>query len=200
MPIEPHSNLTVFAVANEVARLATVAGDSLTALTPSATGGVTPISAASAVYAGGGPPGATTDGNDTTPVSGTIYVAGIYLPENKTLTGVSFMNGTVAGTDKVITALYSTAGVLLANSATAGTTPSGVDAFQRVDFTSTFAAKGPQAYYLAIQFNGTTTRFNTHPLGAHNTISQTGVFATLAALSPLPTTFVANVGPIAAVY
>jgi hypothetical protein len=141
-------------------------------------------------------------GTDTTPVAGTIYVAEFFLAANKTITGLKYLTGTGVGTDKVIVALYSAAGVKLANSATAGTTITGTDAFKTVAFTAAYDAIGPAKYLVAIQIDGTAGKFRSIAASTFRvaTISQAGVFGTLAALSPVPTVTVANVGPIVVAY
>jgi hypothetical protein len=141
-------------------------------------------------------------GNDTTPVNGSVYWAEVYLPVNMTVTGISVLNGSAAG-NSVIVALYPGAGgANVANSVLAGTAQSGTNAFQDVPFTGTYAAVGPARYFLAWQVNGTTARFRTVAASTFVdvlTSSTTGTFGTLPSLSA-PTTFTANVGPIACLY
>jgi hypothetical protein len=140
-------------------------------------------------------------GTNTTPVAGTIYWAEIRIDAVKTLTGVGILNGTVVGNDKHIVAIYRSDGTLLANSNTAGVTTSGADAFQQVAFTGTVIV-APGRYWLALQMNGTTDRFRSIAASTFLdvlTTSATGSFGTLTALTP-PTTFTADVGPIAYAY
>lgn len=140
-------------------------------------------------------------GNATTTVAGTIYWSEIYVTRNFTATGVAVLNAGTVGTDKGLVGLYSSAGVLLANSATAGATTSGANAFQSYNFTGTIALLGPARYWIAYQSNGTTDNFRTVAASTFLllTKSATGAFGTLTALAP-PTTFTANVGPIGYVY
>ena len=152
------------------------------------------------VHSGGLPARVSTDGTDSTPSATETYIAEVYVPCNMSVTGVATMNGTVAGTDNLVVALYNSSGVVVANSALAGTAASGVDSYQRVAFTAPYAAVGPATYYVSTSYNGTTTRFNTHVLGnfgASKAIAQT--FGTLATITP-PTTFTTGVGPIASLY
>lgn len=140
-------------------------------------------------------------GTNTTPVAGTIYWAEVEIPQLASLTGVGFLNGGTVGTDAAIVALYDNDGTLVANSALAGVTTSGTDAFQQVAFTAAYQAKKGR-YFIAVQFNGTTTRFRTITASTYintRTDSDTGVFGTLTALT-VPSTFTADVGPIAYVY
>jgi hypothetical protein len=139
-------------------------------------------------------------GNDTTPVSGTIYLAQLILPVNFTITNIACLNGSAAATDKYVYGLYNQAtGALLASTALAGVTASGANAFQAViPLTAPYAAAAG-SYLVALQANGTTTRFRTITAAAQPgwiEASQTGVFGTLPTLSPVPSTFTANVGPI----
>ena len=140
-------------------------------------------------------------GTSAVHVAGTVYYTEIFIPANKTLTGVSVLNGATVGTDNLIVALYNNAGTLVANSALAGTLSAGANAFQDIPFTATYAAVGPGRYWVSVSCNGTTA--TTRRIAANTFLNRTGsavgVFGTLAAITP-PTTFTADVGPIAAVY
>jgi hypothetical protein len=142
-------------------------------------------------------------GTNTTPVDGTTYYADVFIPRNVTLTGVSILNGTVAGTNNWIVGLHTTAGgATVANSNLSGTLSSGTDAFQDVAFTSTYNAVGPARYWIVFQTNGATDRFRTVAASTFVDVltkSATGSFGTLPSLTP-PTTFTADVGLIACVY
>lgn len=141
-------------------------------------------------------------GTDTTLVAGTIYWADIVVPRNFTATGIGILNGGTVGTDKGLVGLYSTTGTLLANSATAGATTTGANAFQQYAFTSTYACVGPARFWLAYQQNGTTATIRTVAASTFADVltkSGTGAFGTLTALT-VPTTFTADVGPIAYLY
>lgn len=141
-------------------------------------------------------------GTDTTPVSGTHYVAEVYVERTKSITGVGYLTGSVGATDNVIVGLYNAKGVLLASSTLAGTLcAGGANVFQQVAFTAA-AILPPARYWIVLQFNGTTTRFRTVALNTFldiRTKSTAGVFGTIDALT-LPTTFASNVGPVAYVY
>ncbi len=147
---------------------------------------------------------AATSGTDTTPASGTQFVTSIWLPANKTLTGVGYLIGSVGGTDRAYAVLYSASGAVLANSTLAsnGTVVGTAANVQTLAFTSTYAAKGPAMYYVGLSMNGNTARLRTVP--AH---TQAGLYAgqvaqthaTVAAITP-PTTFTADKGPILFVY
>ena len=149
-------------------------------------------------------PIAATSGTDTTPANGTQFVSSLWLPANKTITGVGYLIGSVGGTDKVYAALYSASGALLANSSVSGggATVGTAANVQTLAFTSTYAAKGPALYYVGISMNGNTARLRTVP--AH---TQAGIYAgqvsqthgTVAAITA-PTTFTADKAPVLFVY
>ena len=151
-------------------------------------------------HTGGAPAMASTDGTNATPSTPETYIAEVFVPANCTLTGVAVMNGATVGTDKHCVFLCDSTGTAVANTATAGTTTSGADAYQRIPFTATYAAKGPATYYVCLQMNGTTDRFNAWPLGNFGASKKTStVFGTLASITA-PTTFTADLGPIASLY
>lgn len=140
-------------------------------------------------------------GTNTTPVAGTIYWAELSIPREVTLTGAAALNGGTVGTDKVLLGLYDSSGALVANTLAAGTTTSGTDAFQAIAFTATVKVQ-PGRYWLAAQFDGTTTRFRTIATLTNIdslTASATGTFGTLTALT-VPTTITADKGPVGYVY
>ena len=145
-----------------------------------------------------------TSGTDTACDNGSIWAASIFIPYNSTITGIEYLIGSVGGTDKVVAALYSDQGALLANSILDSSVTVGTAAnVQQVPFTGTYSAVGGKKYIIALQFSGTTAKLRTLP--AHTgqaclRVKQAGTFNTLAALSPLPTALVADVGPIASTY
>lgn len=141
-------------------------------------------------------------GTNTTLVAGTIYVASVYVPRQMTITGVGVLNGATVGTNNGIVGLYNAAGALVANSALAGNVTSGANAFQQRAFTGTYVALGPALFYVLYQANGTTDTLRTVATNTFIDVltkSDTGAFGTLTALTP-PTSFTADVGPIAYVY
>jgi len=150
-------------------------------------------------YAGGITPIATTSGTDTAGINGTVFISEIFVPANMTLTGLSFLIGTVGGTDKAIAMLFSSAGALLANSALAGVTVSTAATFQRLPFTATYAAIGPGKYYVGVQYNGATAKIRTQPAGDHDAVSISQTFGTPVAITA-PSTFTASTGPISMLY
>lgn len=122
--------------------------------------------------------------SDQVPVAGSVYYASLWIPANKTLTGAGYLIGSVGGTDKAIVTLYSSAGVKLANSATAGTTVGTAATFQEIAFTATYAAAGPARYWLSVSVDGTTCRIGLSVAGGTLKGSTTGSFGTLANITP----------------
>jgi hypothetical protein len=169
-----------------------------------ATGGVSPAGgftlAPRGVHSGGITATQVSDGNDTTPSVTETYICEVIIPANMTITGIAFFNGSAVGTDKLVGILFNSAGVVVANTALAGTTATGTDAFQLIPLTATYAAKGPATYYIGLQVNGTTYRFNSHILGVFGASKKTGeTFGTPTTITA-PTTFTTALGPIASLY
>ena len=171
------------------------------ALTPN--GGMAPINAGFTSFGTGGVTNLlnTTSGTNVTMVAGTIYWAAVFIPMNVTLTGIIFTIGTTGGTDKWIGALYNSAGTLVANSTTAGTTVGTASTKQKLAFTGTYNALGPSVYYIALQSNGTTAKM----LALGNvtegfvTGSVAGTFGTLPSITP-GSTYTSAIGPFASTY
>jgi hypothetical protein len=145
-----------------------------------------------------------TSGTDTAFADGTQFVSSIWLPVNKTLTGVGYLIGSVGGTDKVYAVLYDADGAVLANSSlTGGGATVGTAAqTQTLAFTSTYAAVGPRMYYVGISANGATAKLRTVP--AYTAVSLFAgsvaqVHGTVAAITE-PTTFTADKAPFCWVY
>ena len=148
-------------------------------------------------------------GTNTTLVAGTQYRCEIYVPYLQTWTGISLLNGATVGTDNHLVALYDTNGAFIASSALAGSLSAGANAFQDRAFvapgTSTAQAVTlpPGRYFIVAQSNGTTATLRTWAAangGNQMTGSATGTFGTLATSFTPPTTFTADVGPIARLY
>jgi hypothetical protein len=96
-------------------------------------------------------------GTSTVTVAAELYCTEIDVPNTKLFTGLGFhMGATGNGTDKWISALYDSSGVLLANSALAGTAPSGTNyVWAQLPFTSPYLVVGPSVYYGCFMSNGT---------------------------------------------
>ena len=182
----------------------------VTCTTLAASGAITPTGGVAAaggftvgcrtIHTGNQPPLVSTDGTNATPVITETYITQVLIPANVTVTGVSIFNGATVGTDKGFVYLCDSTGAVLANSATAGATTSGADAYQDYAFTSAYSAKGPATYYVCYQMNGTTDRYNAHTFGRFGASKKTGTtFGTAVAITP-PTTFTTAVGPMATLY
>lgn len=145
-----------------------------------------------------------TSGTDVFFADGTQYVTSIFLPVNKTLTGVTYLVGSVGGTDKVYVVLYDADGAVLANSSltTGGATAGTAAQYQAVAFTATYAAKGPRMYYVGISGNGNTAKLRTVPAYTSGGIfagSVSQVHGTVAAITE-PVTFTADKAPVCFLY
>ena len=171
-------------------------------LTPAA--GVTNPTESTHIWPVGGSVVLATAGTDAAASDGDRYWTEIMIPNNVTLTGVSYLVGSVGGTDSVVVQLCNSAGVEVATSASAtgiaadivGTTAE----FQSVDFTSTYAATAG-VYYVVVQFNGTTAKFRTYPIPGSPFVAATagGTWETKADITP-GSTFTADTGPICITY
>lgn len=151
------------------------------------------------IHTGCAPATAATDGNNSTPVITETYVSEVFVPCNMTITGVALFNGSDV-TGNVTVGLATSAGAPIAAAKSASTAGSGTDAYQRIPFATPYAAVGPATYYIQVQYDSGTARYNTHTIGNHGVLVQTSqVYGTLASFTP-PTTFVTNVGNIAALY
>jgi hypothetical protein len=197
-----------FSVATNKMTVAAASGNTAIAGTLGVTGAVTHTGG---IADGGGlmknfmgwRPSALTSGTSTTPSATVVYLTQIYVPFNVTLTGIYVNNGATVGTNKWIAALFNSAGTALANSALAGVTTSGADGYQQLPFTGTVAVTGPGVYWIGLYANGTTDRFRSVPAvgqyaGYAGSISAQ-TFGTVATITP-PTTFTADVGPVAFTY
>lgn len=140
--------------------------------------------------------------NGVAPVAGSINLTEIYVPYTAVWTGIGVLNGTTVGTDNFIVALYGSNGVLLANSALAGTISANASVFQNIAFTAAYLAITGR-YFLGVQSNGTTATLR-HLLAANGSVPCTsvtsGAFGTLPATMTVPTTFTTAVGVITQLY
>jgi len=158
-------------------------------------------------HTGNAAPTLASPGTDSTPSATELYVAEIFIPANAVLTGIAIYNGS-AVTDDVKVGLYTAAGVLVATNATggAGTLTAGINGYQRIPFTSTYAVKGPGTYYIGVIFDGTVSRLRTHAAGNFGGGKIASVYATAMETTSvtgltMPTTFTAaDKPPIASVY
>ena len=137
-------------------------------------------------------------GTNTTPVQGSRYWTEITIPYNATITGISYLVGSVGGTDSLYAELYNSVGTLVKTSTKAivGT----AQQIQSCAFGTTYAAVAGK-YYVALQFNGTTARFMTHSVTGSKFVtgSAVGTFGVAATLTA-GTTYTVDVGPFVATY
>src|SRR6185369_10429374 len=68
-------------------------------------------------YAGGAVPIATTTGTDTLGIATQVWLSEVRISQNTLITGISYLIGSVGGTDKAIAILYDANGNKLAWSA-----------------------------------------------------------------------------------
>lgn len=146
----------------------------------------------SLLHTGGVPATSSTHGTDTAPVATETYFAAISVPYRTRVTGVRILNGSaLAGSVRV--AIHRGDGERVTNSGTIA--PAGVNAYQ--DLAVTEVVLLPGTYFIALQSDNAAHRFRSHAFGSFPTGKKTGeTFGTHTKLTP-PTTFTANVGPIA---
>lgn len=138
-------------------------------------------------------------GTNTADVAGQFWITEVFVPANKTITKISFLQGGTATTDNTLVAIFDPNGKFLQSSALAGVVLSGANTFQQQTLLSSVTLAGPAVYYVAVQGNGTAA-------GAIQTLSalynnvRTGVlagaFGTVPASITPPTTFTAANGPV----
>jgi hypothetical protein len=138
-------------------------------------------------------------GNATTNTTGQLLGSTVIINSDITVTSVNILNGGTVGTDKGLVAIYNNNGNLVANSALAGATTSGANAFQSYSLVNPTTLVGPGRYWIVYQANGATDNIRTIAASTfiRRTLTIAGAFGTLPATITLPTTFTANVGPIA---
>lgn len=176
------------------------------ALTP--TGGIAAaggFSNPTVFHAGGVGVVATTGLTQKQFVTTETYYSEVFIPANTTITGISVLNGhTTTASQNVNVGLANSSGVIVASSATTNAQGT-ADIYQQIPFSTTYAAKGPAKYYIAIQGSQTTGFFaafgatGTQNFGANKVTSETyGTFLTTASYAT--TTYTASLGPVADTY
>lgn len=139
-------------------------------------------------------------GTSAVHVAGSWYRAEIQLNQPLVAAGIGVLNGATVGTDNLVVALYDTNGNLLASGGPA--LSAGANAFQNIPFTASVTLI-PGRYFVAVQASGTTatTRRQAAAMGG-NTMTQlaAGTVGVVPASFTPPTTFTADVGPIAWLY
>jgi hypothetical protein len=110
------------------------------------------------------------------------------------MTGVALFNGS-AVSGNVTVGLYTAAGVPLGTSAT--TAQANTDTLQLVPLALTLTSG---TYYVAVQFDSTSARFNSHTFGSFGAGKLTGQTYGTMPTATMPTTFTTALGPIASLY
>jgi hypothetical protein len=157
------------------------------------------VTAITNIYTPGGCPATNTTGTDTAGIIGTVWVSAINIPAPITVTGISYLIGSVGGTDKAIVFVFDSAGNVLATSALAGTTVGTTATMQRIALNAPLPLNAPGLYFIGVQTNGTTARIRTQAFGDYPVASISQTFGTPVAIT-VPTTFTASYGPIASTY
>lgn len=142
-------------------------------------------------------PAVSTDFTDSTPSATIVNIGEVLVPNNVTVTGVANFSGSVASGNLKV-GLADSTGAIVATSAS--TAMVGTDSYQRIPFTGTVALL-PGTYYILVFYDNATARYNSPPLGSFGAAQQTGqVYATGFTAITAPSTFTANVAPIASLY
>lgn len=166
-------------------------------------GGYAPATVSTHIWSSGGSVVLATAGTDVACANGTRFWSEIMIPYNTTITGISYLVGSVGGTDSVVVQLCNSAGVEVATSRPVGTAADIVGTaanFQSVALSAPYAAVAG-LYYVVVQFNGTTAKFRAYPIPGSKFIAGTaaGTWGTKANITP-GTSFTADKGPICITY
>jgi hypothetical protein len=130
------------------------------------------------------------------------YVAELYVPANISTTGVAVLNANTVSNNNTIF-LSDAAGNEVAH--TASTVVAGTSVYQLIPWVGgPIAVTGPGSYYIVAQNNGTTNNWKTFSAAATGVFCGTalltgGTYGTFPTFSP-PTTYTADVGPLANLY
>lgn len=152
-------------------------------------------------HTGGLPARVAGDGTNAALVNTEVYVCEVFVPCNMSITGISWFNGATAGTDSRHSALLYSDGTVVAGSATGADVITGTDVYEKQAFTGgAITVLGPATYFVAFIASGATDKYNAHPFGEFRAGKITGeTYQAITAITP-PTTFTADLGPIAALY
>jgi hypothetical protein len=152
---------------------------------------------------GGWAPSLYSNATSVTSATASVHLVQARITSNATLTGIKVLNANTVGTDKYIVALFNSSGVKVANSALAGVTTAGTNAYQAIPFTATYSVTGGEVYWLGVYLNGTTDRFFGVPVQGENAGYAGSVagqtFGTIISVT-LPTAFTPDKGPVAFTY
>jgi len=146
-------------------------------------------------------------GTSAVATANATYVSPVIIRHPMLITGIGFLNGATAATDRLIYGLYAAAGgapLVTTTTASNGTLAVNANVFQEIAFASTYQITTLGLYWIGWQANGTTTTrrsiaaatwIDVWTLSA-GTAGSAGVMATITA----PTSFTADTGPIGYVY
>lgn len=147
-------------------------------------------------------------GNVTTlGATGTWYITSIFVPGTFTVNTINVLQGSTVTTNKLVGYIYNAAvlGTPVAKTPTAGVITGSANTFLALTLTGTGGSGpvtlvGPATYYLVIQGNGSTDSIRTVAastyVGVLTQAAGSGTFGTAPTIT-LPTSFTANVAPIA---
>jgi hypothetical protein len=197
---------TAFTVAGDGTGNTAIAGTLGVTGVTTPTGGVAAAASMSArpggvCHTGGLPARVSTDGTNAAFVNTEYYTAEVFVPCNMSITGVSLFNGATVGTDSVHAALAYSDGTIVAGSATGAVATSGADAYQNIPFSGgPITVLGPATYFIVFIPSGATDTYNAHPFGNFRAGKVTGrTYGAITSFTP-PSTFTADLGPIASLY
>jgi len=141
---------------------------------------------------------AATSGTDATAVNTQTIICELFVPVNTTITGISWM-GLTTSTGNVQFSLAFSTGVPIPAAQTASTATTGTAAYQKAAFVTPFVAKGPHKYFLLMQNSGS-NHYRALNVGNFGAAVKTGeTYGTFTTVTP-PTTFTADVCPVADTY
>jgi hypothetical protein len=158
-------------------------------------------SAATSFVTGYGAVTDATDGNDTITSATTTYISEINITASKTVNTALVLVGTAgAGNYKIY--LIDWTGNVVAQTASFAVAVTGQ--FIGNNFSTSYFANGPGKYFLAVQCDNAASanRIRTFPVGGFAAVARTGItYGSLANnAANAPSSFVANVAPIAYIY
>lgn len=170
-----------------------------------ATAGLSFSTGSTVFWAKGGTPLAVATGTDAAATAGDRYWVELEIPHNASITGLSYLVGSVGGTDSVMVHLYNSIGVQVATSKKTGAAHGDIVGtaaeIQSVAFTNPYSAVAGK-YFAAIQFNGTTAKFRSYLVPGCKFVANTaaGTYDTAVASITPTTLFVVSKGPVIATY
>jgi len=142
----------------------------------------------------------TSQGTDTAAVTGRIFVTDVYIPVSCMLTGITWLIGSVGGSDKVIVALWNANNEVLATSNLAGVAVGAAGTAQNVNFTAPKSVSGPTMVAVGVQLSGSTAKLRTAAFPAVCSATVEGSFGTIEPLISFPSGFSGSQAPIVTTY